>query len=438
MRFEITDGILEKCEADQDETAIILPDTVTAIAKDAFSDIRYGQIREIRFPDSLRKVHWGAFQGLGPLKEVIIYSYDPKEERIYDDEFEGKFCELSWKIRTEKLIILKGKRGNSFRINEWFDCVRLNLCVFPDVDLGTEDDMQDDFHLRCLNIFGSGPELSEKEILNRIPFADEAQIIRFQNTCVDFLSAEGTKLMTQEFSADALMKNQFEHQVTHAYGEKMPYFVWQSVNPEDGSLGLRHLTKVKELVLPEGLEKISGDIIKCRCLEKLVIPSSVRTIEDSIRDCGHLVNVYVDIHADGHMHVNASSFYGCEKLTDIILYQKDHDTGNMQTVDRIPKSEWLRYHFLKEVIDEYEAQYPILSLSTMFTSMIQHSSLKRKLEKSGRLTDFLSRVCRLKAMADTIQAIAEDQYDVYSDAEIHAARQYLSRIEAILRAAAYE
>ncbi len=433
MKYIINDGVLEKCIADQNKKVLWIPDTVKTIGPSAFADIPSGQIREIHFPDSIEEVHVRAFEGLGHLKKVYAYSCPENETCIYDIKDGEKVCgnELLFPLIADRLIILKGKRGDVFTLTEWFSLYPNDIYVPCDVRLKpiTGENCVFDMNVPLigkLTIYGNGKQLAKKDVTERINPAFASKLCLL-NIRIEAVEPESGMFIVKEFHPEYTNSVPFRIQVWES-GEfsDEAEIRWQTFNVENGHFGLNDLPFVKEVILPRGLSEINNEINHCESLKKLIIPSSVESICSSVRDCPSLTNVSVDIHTDERLRVDTDCFMNCPELKTITLYEISPQNDTCKTVMKVPKTQWLKYHFIDdEMLKLFEKQPRIADDILMMTDC-------------DHWTNFYGRVGEQRKTVLKLRSLSEDSGDNYTIAENNDLRDFLHITDLIERISSFE
>lgn len=434
MILTINNGVLEKCVLEKNEKTVYIPDTVKEIAQNAFADNPEGKIEGIHFSDSLEHIHVHAFRGLGVLKYINAFSYGPLEDMVFAEENgerKGR-QDLDPRLTCETLVITESKKGRHFILESWLDQLPDHIYVFAKADFRQFYSVgvpkaREGFHMKSFNIYGSGDELSEKNIMERFATARSAEKVRLINRRLIGLDETESERVAHDANPEmSLRKSRAEIQWRNTeYNWK-----WAPVNREGEPFGFTDMTAAREIVLPEGLEVIHNDIIRCESLRKLVIPAEVEYICGSIRHCPSLSSVWVNMRHDYNLFVDGSSFLDCPKLKTITLYEENPFTGTIKAAQRVPKARWLKYHFLETVLTEAAEKFPRL-LKRMDYMPEARVRISRQKTIYDQMTD------RKNVFIGLIRsAVTSDSG--YTAEEIYELRGYLNRIDIILRSRDFE
>ena len=438
MILTVNNGVLEKCVLAEKETKAIIPETVTKIAKDAFADNPYGKIREISFPDSLRYVHAEAFNPLAPLKSVSFYSYDQDDFHLYTETENGEKNEVSpvKPLRTEQLLIQEGKRGNTFVLTEWCEFCPEDIYVFAGADfrLIYNDDApisSDLVHLKKLHIYGEGGSFTQDFIGRLFAYANCAKSADFLNTKIIGLNRQEGYFFEKRLGPKTSLNSRLRNFASAKELDENAEWKWQPVTSWDTGYGFEDAAYLEELILPEGLEAMHNRIIRCRKLKKLVIPPTVRSIGHSLRECDLLRSVMVDIHADGNLDVDSSSFYECPSLKTIILYEENARTGHRRAVERVDKTRWLKYHFNRKILNSFIDQ------NTDVWKRLFHRFDPSDAQENTP-AGFEQRYAMQNEILNRIRRLARNDHGELSDEDRTAVREVCHLIEIAERALRFE
>lgn len=364
MNMIIENGVLIRCTADS--ASVRIPETVTEIAADAFAQNEPGTIRQLYLPDSLRTVHIRSFSGLGKLERLSVHSCSPEEaydaEERWIDEGGGHPV-----IETRELWIMPGFHGNCFYLDQWFDRLPEEIAVYgglglfyypgtPASDIGSEG-FQD---VRILNVYGNGIYKSDTGILSRLPYGDNVKVLRLINSCLI-----GTRDGIPEseyrigcFGGDMTGLRKRVTRVTEGWND----LEWEWRKTDSSALpGVSEWPCLEKIVLPEGLTELDSDFQRCPSLKKIVLPPTVKKIGGyAFRECTSLRSIAVSAEGDPDLTVSAGAFLDCPSFRYVLLYEGNPLTGVKKTVRKIPADVWLKEHYMRQMITEYEEKYPDL------------------------------------------------------------------------------
>ena len=444
MKFVVNNGILEMCILEGNERTIKVPDTVKEISANVFAgntEDALVSIKSLVLPESLEHIHYQAFIGLGPLKSITVYSYGKDEFRLYSENSGEREWEayLFNSLVAEKLVIIEGKRGKRFVLCELFDQMPKDISVFSDADLSliyrddyTIDSGRDIF--RSLTVYGEGHFLSrDSKVYSYICCAEKVQYI---NTRIGFFEDRYSGFTEKIWYGPCPETMQLRSIIDYVDldGSKESPYSWSSID----TLKPRLLEeeRLHKLVLPAGLQKIDDNIIRCNNLRKLVIPADVKSISHSIRYCPSLSSLHVEIHADSDLEVDSTSFFECPKLKMITLYEQDIRTGYKKIIKKVPKTEWLKYHFKKRFFDEFSAEAPeavdkVLSMAASKLWQEQES-----FDEGDNRRDYDSSLKEQEAVIYVMSRIVPDS-TAFSDTEKIQIQKCINKLEMIERAVAF-
>ena len=408
MKLSIHDGILEKCILTGIESGVYIPQEVKEIADDAFAHNPQGKIKRMVFSDGLERIQPHAFRGIGHLLSLSAYSRAQEEDIVFPKGTEHE------KLRADTLVIHKGKRGNAFVLDEWMNEIPKDLYVFTEADLSlSRNDIKDslsDIRIRRFYLYDADGLSEQTYSFVQFPLVKCAQTVGFVNTVVNAMDEENSTEATLQFSPQANAGEVLYSYETSVNNPAPSWWKWCPVNQSGEPAGIRDLNNMKRLDLPRGQKEIFDDVIHCESLTKVTIPLEVCRIHNSFRDCASLRNVYIEEHMDNELEIDCSSFVQCPALKEISLYEKGWYGGQGKIKERIPKTEWLKYHFIKKVLNDFFKEYPLTADKMNVSALRKQYSHEEIHGNSGPAESFAQRAAKLKKLTELFKASINDSF----------------------------
>ena len=349
MRFVIENKTLVRCELADDERDVevevpdfvdraevvegsyVTVDHVERIGAGAFEGAS-GRIARLVLPYYLRAVDEGAFAGLGTVRELVVHSYD--------DVCSDEMCnDLDNPIACKHLTVLPNPRGSDAR-ESFFD-----LCLVDDTCI-TELEVDASVHVR----YSPGHQLAECGGFGLGNVETLTYLLYGYYNVIDPYLVSLTEMRHK------LRRLVFENCATVWVDEESRP---SSCEFADGA-GLEDLLSLEEVVLPDGLERISERLFSGDDgLRSVRVPLSVREIGPrAFWRCANLEQLSLPEAAlEG---TSPTAFVECPKLVMLEVVRPGEEPDTQEHVTYVDVHTWAAVAAVDRLVRAFEAQYPEL------------------------------------------------------------------------------